>query len=200
MLDFPLHRIDEFKNLIFDLDNTIYPQEDFDRGAFTDIAQHFSLPKLLDYLMVERRSKGSVYRYLFNDMVASFGLPQSEVKVCIDMFRKHDGRFISADRSLVEILRILKNKKRIFVVTNGNYRTQITKIDALGLPEILHGWRICDGVSIAFKPDIASCISLFGGQLPASTLVIGDSLETDGGFARNIGARFLNYSFMGKAA
>ena len=135
-----LKETNNFSDIIFDLDNTIYQHCFFDRGAYNDIEEYFcrfnkKYIGFSKYLCNRRLIDGVEYGKLFDDAVLKFGLKFENVKKMIDIYSNHDARCLSAESSLVPILKVIvkSEQKRLFIVTNGKWKIQQTKIKKLGI-------------------------------------------------------------------
>lgn len=199
--------IDQLKcydDIIFDLDNTLFDQRDYDIGAFEDIENNLlkltqlPLVGLADFLFKLKNSKGANYRFLFNDALKEFKLSEQYLKVMLELYYQHDGRYITAVNSLLPLLDVLKNKS-IFIVTNGPSKVQNKKIEKLGLSKIVAEIIICDPFqSEKLKPNKYAYEQLRKKHTLRNTIMVGDSLTTDGMFAENANIPFIHFTYKNK--
>jgi len=188
-----------FNEVIFDLDNTIYSQQYFDRGAFEDITtalkEECSLPitGFADYLLYLKEIKGNKYKRLFNDALAKYQLPNYLLPVMLASYTAHDGRYINQADSLVPLIKTRLKNKKIFVVTNGPVQVQITKLKRLGL----HDWVtyvICSSKKPEQLKPNRYAFDKITKQHPCSKLImVGDDDTTDGLFAHKVNIPFIHF-------
>lgn len=194
------NKLKNYTHIFFDLDDTIYSIYDFDNGAFFEIASKF-LPKplinvghtwLLNYKNDQPEGR------LFSNFLSNFQLPTKYEKTCIEMYQSFNCNTLDKKRSLYSFIIDLKiDGKFLYLVTNGNYRRQERKINALGLNDIFDGISIGDPLvsSNLMKPNI-SILNHFGlNTNNLKCVMIGDNQIIDGGFATNANIDFLKFKF-----
>lgn len=189
-----------FENIFFDLDNTVYNQRDYDRPAFTEVFAEFcgdiAPDRFVEKLLAYKRVKGGEYRYLFNDAFDWLDQPDADVRTAVKKYRAHDCRELSRQRSLAGVLSKLQNSgKKLFLVTNGWQEIQNRKLDALEIRDFFAEIYICQPGNPDFpgKPD--ATVFKKSGVAPETSVMVGDSHDTDEGFARNAGIEFISYVF-----
>lgn len=189
--------------IIWDLDNTLYDQRDYDRGAFMEIGRALA-PKdeakaeeLAAFLLRRKAEMGPHYRELFNDVLALVTAPALTVGQCVGLYHGHEGRLMSPERSLAPLLRILGSRARMAVVSNGRAATQLRKIARLGLTPLLTAVVVADPADsiFALKPDPAAWTWLAQQHDFAGAVMVGDDEAIDGGFARNAGIGYIPFRF-----
>jgi putative hydrolase of the HAD superfamily len=127
----------EMKAVIFDLDNTIYDYRDYFYQAFLKLSEYFHnkycIPKdkFIEISVKILNRKKSRYPKLFNEILKSLNIPESEVKFCVMVF--NEGSFpITPYQGVYELLDYLKNKGYFLgIITDGNYERQKKKIKSL---------------------------------------------------------------------
>lgn len=192
--------------IIFDLDETLYSQEDFDKGAFFDafaeLCTDIPADRFVRQLVSYKKVKGAEYRKLFNDALSWLEQPiEIHLQACIERYRKHDGRYLQSENSLAPLLAKLNAKqKKLFLVTNGWPEIQNTKIDKLGLRCFFHEIYICQPGNnvLPAKPDPKVLSYLPLGE-SVRCVMVGDNPETDGKFAENGRVDFLFYQYVNKS-
>lgn len=197
--------INNFNNIIFDLDDTIYMQDDFDRLAFVDIAWKLlgksdedECVRFADRLLRQKKARGRHYGHLFDDAFAWVARPKLTVAECVELYRRHDARGLSAERSLAGTIAVLHaGGKRVFVVTNGHRPTQLRKIQKLDLERWLTGIYVGDpsDPSTPLKPDPAAYRHFTRVHDIERAVMVGDDEGIDGGFANNCGIPFIRFHF-----
>ena len=187
--------------IIWDLDNTLYHQADYDRGAFLDIAQALwpADPHKVAAAILRRKTEmGPHYRALFNDALAMVPQPRLTVAQCVDLYHRHDARLMMPENSLAPLLHHLAPRGvKMAVVSNGRTATQHRKIERLGLMPVLTEIVVADPADqrFALKPDPAAwhyLVQLHGFK---DAIMVGDSDDLDGGFARNAQIGYIPFRF-----
>ena len=188
-----------FDEIIFDLDNTIYPQQDYDRGAFEDITKVLRtecvlpLPDFAEDLLAFKEIKGNKYNRLFNDVLSKYQLPETLLPIMLAHYANHDGRYINQAHSLVPIIKSQLSHKKIFIVTNGLVQVQTTKVNRLGLNQWLTV-VICSATKPEqLKPSRYAFDEITKQHACSNPVMVGDDLSTDGLFAQAVNIPFLHF-------
>jgi HAD superfamily hydrolase (TIGR01549 family) len=192
ILDFPL--------FIFDLDNTIYNEEDYLFQAYSEIAERFagittgkSKQRLLKTIMSIYRKDGRVK--LFDRFLERAGLDETYLSECLEILRNFTpAKRIKIYRKTEKVLRMLvKRNKQIFVLTNGNpaqQRNKIKSVDWKGL-DMSITFILADEIEPKPSPAGIEYILKQTNTPKEQVIFIGDS-ETDRECASRGGIRFLN--------
>jgi len=121
--------------LIFDLDDTLYPELDFVKSGFSEVAKLLkekhgfsyikTLNSLLDILSLSGRGR------VFDTFLTQENIYSKElVAKCISRYRSHTPKI----RLYPEAEKFLKHSKySLYLVTDGNKLVQKNKIQALGI-------------------------------------------------------------------
>jgi putative hydrolase of the HAD superfamily len=125
------------KAVLFDLDDTLYPEMDFVASGFRAVAQH--LKSLgVDPAQAEARLQALLAARgrgrIFNDILEEFGLYSEErVKTLLFLYRSHRPtlRLPEATRAVLDNLK--GQGLKLGVITDGAAVMQKNKIEALGL-------------------------------------------------------------------
>jgi putative hydrolase of the HAD superfamily len=132
------------KAVFFDLDNTLYDQGQYFASGFACVSHYLSQQYPLSRddvharLWALHRSKGSMYRRLFDDLLEEFGIhDRSEVKTIVRLFHLAPVEALSPYEDASEILPRLAEDYILGLVTNGNAAMQQRKIAALDLSGLL---------------------------------------------------------------
>lgn len=144
--------------VIFDLDNTLYPEADFVAGGLRAAASvcatagcdsSQTLARL--YQILTREGRGHV----FDMFVSERGLPESLVTAMISAYRGHDPRlslYLDADSALKMCA---ERGYRTGIVTDGHSSVQRSKISALKLEERVDVIICTDEIGDAYhKPSV----------------------------------------------
>jgi len=130
-----LHHI---KGIVFDLDDTLYPQKAFKRSGFRVVArwlqEHYGLSEILIVSELESimRHKGASYPYMFNDLAERLNLDNSIVSQMVQIFIGHEP-VIRCYPGIHPMLKRLRAKFKIGLLTDGRLDVQQRKIRALKL-------------------------------------------------------------------
>ena len=195
-----LTQLKNYDEIIFDLDNTLFSQCDYDKGAFEDIENALTeltqLPLLgfTQFLSQHKQKMGNNYGFLFNDALTRYQLSIAYLSVVLDKYYQHNGRYINPINSLVPHINKTFTNKKIFIVTNGPTKVQQTKIKKLSLnvTDII----ICDPkYPDTLKPKSYAYDILTKKHSLANPVMVGDSLETDGLFAKNVNIPFIHFIY-----
>ncbi len=191
-----------YNEVIFDLDNTLFSQQSFDSGAFTDIEHYLRsycqvpLEGFAQFLQQHKVKMGSNYGFLFNDALAHFQLPQTHLKSMLKHYYQHDGGNIDIKKSLLPALSQIFADKLTFIVTNGPTQVQQTKVSKLQLTNKVTDIIICDPKKPEhLKPSSYAFEQLTKKHLMINPVMVGDSLETDALFAKNINIPFIHFIY-----
>lgn len=120
------------KVVVFDLDDTLYPEIEFVKSGFLAVARAFGEPLLFEKMcaLLETHGRGKV----FDLALESFGLSsKSAIKQALSIYRQHTPK-ITLPRESQEILEYYQKRHiPLYIVTDGNKLVQANKIKALGL-------------------------------------------------------------------
>jgi phosphoglycolate phosphatase-like HAD superfamily hydrolase len=195
--------ISEFYNYslyIFDLDNTIYKEEDYLFQAYETIAKEFAgkLPSynpqdLFRIIKDIYEIHGSVK--LFDKFLERINLDLSYLPICLNILRsfKPDNP-IEIDEIIKPILFDLQSQKKMaFVLTNGNTEQQKNKIRNINWAGLDNYLQIVFANDIESKPSAAGVehILNISNTGKKDAIFIGDS-EVDQACAVNSGIDFIN--------
>jgi phosphoglycolate phosphatase-like HAD superfamily hydrolase len=205
-----------YDTVIFDLDDTLYPEIAYLTPAFQAIGQYFDRKHGLDAIEVGTFLTTNFIKNgrqnLFNQCFNQFFLPEKTqntegsyfeknvIDDCLNILRTVEIKekialFLYAYRLIPQFL---AEKKQIFVLTNGNVQQQKNKIRHLD-------WQNLDRhITVVFANEYAPKPSskVFSDFLEPNfhlknkkTLFIGDA-KTDAEFSQNVGFDFLHVDFL----
>jgi len=197
-----ISQLKSFNEIIFDLDNTLFAQRDYDKGAFEDIENELKkttqsrLTNFAQFLLLHKQKMGNDYGFLFNDALAQYHLPEDYLKVMLAIYYHHDGRYIKTVNSLIPEISRAYTDKKIFVVTNGPTKVQQTKMAKLGVGLFATDIVICDPKAPeTLKPNRYAFDILTHKHHLVKPVMVGDSFDTDGLFAKNINMPFIHFTY-----
>ena len=128
------------KAVIFDLDDTLYDEEMFVLGGFRAVAQflqdrHGLNSEVLYSRMVQllsREGRGKI----FDVILAENGIDGLSVEQMVDVYRSHRP-CLKLYPDAENVLKQLKGRVHLGIITDGNTKVQWNKIRALGLDKIV---------------------------------------------------------------
>ena len=126
------------KGIVFDLDDTLYPQKAFKQSGFKIVARwvsenyDFSRSVVLTELDGILERKGASYPYMFNDLADRIFMDKRSIPQMVQVFIEHEPR-ISCYPGVPEMLARLRTRFRLGLLTDGRLAVQQRKIRALGL-------------------------------------------------------------------
>ena len=123
------------KLIIFDLDNTLYPEETYVQSGFKAVARYLSgkydcnFEKLFSIIMdiFNKDGRGKVFDRLVNDL--NFN---EEISTLVYIYRYHSPN-ISLYPESIFLLNKLKSKYKLALITDGRSFVQKRKVDALNI-------------------------------------------------------------------
>jgi len=127
----------EPKVLIFDLDDTLYDELTFVKSGFAAVANYLASSfkinptRAIDFMMCSLISDGR--GNIFDKLLMTNGIySKKTVHKCITVYRLHKPR-IKLESSVPDLLKSLKQKYELYLITDGNKIVQRNKIESLGL-------------------------------------------------------------------
>ncbi|HEY3265341.1 MAG TPA: HAD hydrolase-like protein [Armatimonadota bacterium] len=180
----------------FDLDNTLYPQDQHLCSFFRVASAWLARERGLDAAQIEQafldtcKRRTSYYPRLFDEALDRFGLATPD-RIGALVARYHAHR---ADLSLYpgvgNMLARLRKERRLFMVTDGNARMQRNKVHELGLEGAFdaivftheHGreWHKPSALPMAWAAEAVHAP-------PSECVYVGDNPHCDAAGARQIG-------------
>lgn len=126
----------KYKAVIFDLDDTLYPEIDYVKSGFKVVSKYVSKKiniecnqvfyKLLELFEQDRKN-------VFNRLLEPYDITNEVIEECIKLYRNHYPD-IKLNEEIGGLLQLLKeNKFKIGIITDGRPEGQWNKIKALGL-------------------------------------------------------------------
>jgi len=184
------------RELIFDLDNTIYKERDFLFLAYQKIANILFKKKeseVFDFLTTEFLEKGR--NCLFDKLVDEFSIDEIiTVDCCIEVLRNtYCEKCLFAYPWFYKFLNKAGKDFKLKIITNGNIQQQKNKIQSLDLGVKDNSIEVVFSNSTKPKPSSASYFSLYEVEKFYKPIYVGDS-EIDREFCNNIGINFYDVS------
>lgn len=197
----------KFDILVFDLDDTIYSQKNYDTPALLSVSRFIQKKtnlKSLDIFNTLRKLKkirrGKPPKFLFNIFFKNIKIKYKNyiVDKCVRLFQSYKCKELKKSKSLKFIIKNLYKKKILFLVTNGNVKRQNNKIKYLGIRKYFKKIFILDGIKKETKPSInnvQSLVKFISIYKDFKSVYIGDNLITDRKFAKNLKISFIHFEF-----
>lgn len=171
--------------VVFDLDDTLYPQRAFKRSGFRAVATwlaargHAGEGRVLAALDAILHAGGPSDPHMLDRLIATLDLRGVDVAELVEVFRGHRPR-IRPYPGVQPLLRAWRATLRLGLLTDGSARVQRGKVAALGLAPLFDCRLFSDELATA-KPDPAlygyfeAAFGLAGAQL----VYVGDNPAKD---------------------
>ena len=125
------------KAVLFDLDNTLYNEDDYVKSGFRAVATYISSYTGIDESLVYQKLildyENGLRKKNFDVLINDLKLKEIDVHVLIDIYRKHLPIIKLYDDAKECLSRLKMKRYKMGLVTQGNRESQINKIKALGL-------------------------------------------------------------------
>jgi FMN phosphatase YigB (HAD superfamily) len=127
-------KLKKYQIIIFDLDDTIYPQKNYDNPALLSVSKYLSKHILFDkkkiYLNLRKIKplrRGKKPNKIFDIFMKKFSKIENKkiVKKLVEIFQSYNCLELKNSPSLKKMLSELYLHKDLFLVTNGNYFRQL---------------------------------------------------------------------------
>ncbi len=183
--------------IVFDLDDTLYPYRAFVRSGFRAVACRLAEERGIKpaaVLRLLRRAMAAGGRgQELQALCARFDLPVSMMASLVDVIREHTPALRLPPES-AEVLRTLRPRWRVGVLTNGEPRIQQRKIAALGIADLVDAVVFATGCGGTGKPAPAAFHAALDRLkvTPASTVFVGDDARVDIDGAAAVGMKTIH--------
>jgi putative hydrolase of the HAD superfamily len=126
--------------VLFDLDDTFYPQAEWLRGAWGAVSKAAAAtpgldPAALESALVSICAEGSDRGRIIDRALAQIGAPETPLDSLIEAFRSHAPRSLTPYPGARAALSRLRRAVAVGLVTDGDIGIQRAKLSALGLSE-----------------------------------------------------------------
>lgn len=185
---------------IFDLDDTLYPREQFVQSGFAAasefLAQMYGMPAAWTLATLRRAHVAGRCGAEFQALCADHGVSGDVVPALIDVFRAHRPRLDLAGGAADMLARLRADGWRLAILTNGLPSTQRSKVDALALRARVDHVVYAEEHAAGGKPARAVFDEALArlGTAPGRSVFVGDDLARDIRGARQAGLRTIRLS------
>ena len=193
--------------IIFDLDDTIYSQKDYDNPALLHVSKYLAkiIKKDKNIIFKKLRALKKIRRGLAPKPVFDIFLKDYNninkkkiISSCISLFQNYECKELKRSKSLRILLKSIYKQKTLFIVTNGHKKRQANKIKYLKINEYFKKIFILDGVKKEIKPSITNVkylIRYLKENKNLKSVFVGDNEDSDYKFAKNLKIEFIFYQF-----
>lgn len=171
--------------VVFDLDDTLYPERDYVLGGFRSAAawmeEQVGLPREEGFAALSKLFTEGVRGRIFDEWLQAADLPLDWVPSLVSIYRDHRPELRPFD-GVVELLRSLKNRCSIGLVSDGHLAVQRRKFAALRLDEFFQAVVFSDEWGAdAWKPSEVPFREVLGrlGVASGAAVYVGDNPTKD---------------------
>ena len=181
--------------VIFDLDDTLYPERRFALSGYaaiaTQVAAETGMPARVIFRFLVARFRRAGRDGLLQALCAAYALPMADVPRYVEIIRTHAPRLRQPGQARVVLTTLRDRGHRLGVLTNGLPSTQRGKVAALDLERHVDAVIYAQECAPAGKP-AAVCFTTILHRLgveAAQAVFVGDHPEKDIAGARAVGLR-----------
>lgn len=183
------------KAIGFDLDGTIYDDFYFISRVYREIAESAGggpgrAGDILDFMVLRWLEKGSSYPFIFRETQEKYGLSLDFEEKALMVYRNNSPCLDLSPRIRFLLHHIKKDRKGLFLVTDGNKELQQKKVAALGIHDY---FDLIIFTNDRPKPDPVHKEKIMKefSCTPEEVVYIGDR-KIDKRFAKNCGFKFVD--------
>jgi len=182
------------KAMIFDLDDTLYPESEFVMGGFLAVArylaQNYKLDKLRIFNILKSDFKKGSHGKNFNSILEKFNLSEKELKKLISIYRNHKPK-IKLFPDAEKLLKHLQHEKiKMALISDGPIETQKNKIEALKVKRCFQVITLSDELGIDYRKPSVRPFNLTLKKLlvkPSEAVYVADNPQKDFIGAKKLG-------------
>ena len=183
------------RDIIFDLDNTLYDERLFLLAAYKKISKVLypeCSNKVYTFLITTFHDNGR--EGLFDKLMFEFPKSNVDLKDCLGILRSHScNRCLSTYSWVSDFFRRVGDEFQWRIITNGNVQQQKNKIKSIDLPRGKKQIEIIFANEYSPKPAKASFFGLINAKNLYKPIYVGDS-DIDWEFSENLNIEFYNVS------
>ena len=173
------------KLLIFDLDDTLYPEYEYILSGFQAVAElvssRTSFTSTLLFGYMSKEFDNGNHARVFDSLLNHFKLGSIRTQDLISVYREHDPKIQLFDH-YHEFLFSLKLRFKLAIISDGYYMVQKKKIEALGLGSYFDKIEITDKYGLEYWKPSTKCFINVLRQFdvrPSEALYIADNPAKD---------------------
>jgi len=149
------HSYKKIKVIIFDLDDTLYPEREFAMSGFKKVSRYLAKKYKLSFSAVFNILKNDFDAGIrgknFNLLLKKLKLSQPELKNLINIYRNHKPE-IKLYPDAKKILNFLKNRKfKIALISDGRTKTQKNKLKSLKINNVFNPIIVSDSFGRKYR-------------------------------------------------
>ena len=177
--------IENLRGIVFDLDDTLYPQVSYKRSGFNVVsawaASQFNLKQTdvlseLEHILAEH---GPSYPCMFNRLVERLAVDTRYVAEMVRLFIEHEPRIRCFD-GVLPMLSRLRSKYRLGILTDGRLMVQQRKLSALGLKKKVDKILCSDALGLKKPaPELFQWFEDAFGMNAEKIMYVGDNPQKD---------------------
>jgi len=189
-IDYLIEQSLDGRDLIFDLDDTLYPEMDFLSLAYRNISKLVSEPEQSSvYYFLVNTFKNEGREKLLDKLCCHFKHENLTLEKCLSILRSTSCKGCLETYFWLKKFLHYTSVKRLRIITNGTVAQQQNKIASINWDATVIEVVYAD--MYAPKPDPTSFYQLKDWQILNSPIYVGDSF-VDSKFAENVGIEFYN--------
>lgn len=171
--------------VVFDLDDTLYPERRFALSGYAAVARGLAaetgMPARVIFRVLVRRYRDHGREGLFQALCTAFALPHGDVPRLVEMLRTHQPRLRLPRRSRLLLTVLRASGHRLAVLTNGLPATQRAKVAALNLEPLVDAVVYAQEHAPDGKPARVCFTTVLGrlGVVAARAVFVGDHPDKD---------------------
>jgi putative hydrolase of the HAD superfamily len=175
----------QHSGLVLDLDDTLYPREQFVLGGFAAVARHVAASHEVSadeaLITLIHAHDGSDRGQEFQALCRHFDLSLDVIPGLVAVFREHRPALRLRPGVVDTLYRLRREGWRMAILTNGLPSVQAAKVEALGLRRLVDAVVYAEQYASGGKPDAAAFAAAVGRlNLPASSCIaVGDDPACD---------------------
>ncbi len=181
------------REIVFDLDNTIYQETQFlfrVYKAISKTAKYYD-PKIV-YKFLTNIFKEQGRDKIFDKLISQFNLDYFTIENCLLIMREYScDECISTFPWFNTFLSQMRKNFVIKIITNGSLQQQKNKIRSIKFDWPLELIEVIYASTVGQKPDTASFYQLKGVEKFINPIYVGDSF-VDENFCKNLNIEFYN--------
>ena len=188
--------MNNWQAVVFDLDDTLYPESDYVLSGFRAVAawagEHLGIPKELGYRSLETLFRSSCRGHTFDRWLALHHVAANGELVArlVEVYRDHQPEGLNPFPEVRDVLSALRPIVRLGIVSDGYLAVQQRKLAALGLAPYFEAVVFSDQWGRGFwkpsqRPFVVVCELLkVAGE---NAIYVGDNPHKDFHGARSLG-------------